>query len=112
MPQLICESCARRLKTAHAFILQTQKVNEHLTMLARKLETNKELTCLQERPVDILSTGDIKSENEGDEMEFLGIFEPQCFVELKEEPDQKLNKDTVNEDVLSLQKHQGDTKNM
>ena len=105
MPQSICESCARRLKAAHSFIEQAQEVNERLLFIACQLETNKHLNCLQEPSVDILPTKDIKVED-ADDTNFLEVYEPQCFVELKvEEPEQSASMqiDNVNsEDILSI----------
>lgn len=105
MPQSICESCARRLKAAHSFIEQAQDVNERLLFIACQLETNKHLNCLQEPSVDILPTKDIKVED-ADDTDFLEVYEPQCFVELKvEEPEQSagMQTDNVNsEDILSI----------
>lgn len=110
MPQLICESCARRLKMAHAFIQQTQEVNERLTSIAAQVEVNKQLNCLQEVPVDVLPTDNIKAEKDDDEMDFLGQFEPECFVELKvEEPEHNMAIDNTSEDVLSLNKNVEDS---
>ncbi|KNC25534.1 hypothetical protein FF38_12954 [Lucilia cuprina] len=104
MPHSICEICIRRLKTAHTFIQQTQEVNERLLAIAEQLETDKQLKCLQEPPVDIVVTDNIKAEKEED-IDYLGQFEPECFVELKiEEPDHKMAIDNSNEDVLSLKK--------
>ncbi|KAM7362633.1 uncharacterized protein ACRADG_013230 [Cochliomyia hominivorax] len=106
MPQLICEVCARRLKAAHVFIQQTWEVNERLKAIAGQVEANKDLKCLQEAPVDILPIADIKAEkHEDEEMDFLGQFEPECFVELKEEKsDSIILKDDFKVDMLDLKK--------